>query len=205
METLAPSPLTRLKIQDAPPEFAPKNPPERFAQVISRQEKSNRPKKNAMGLEREEAGANIPLPPKKKAKQESPDPVTDPEVTALLTPPTSNTVLPSPPSPQQDLKDPTLFPKPEGQTPTPALASTEVKPQDSLLAVDLEDQTFLLKLIPQASNSAMASTDQIGPGAKSQPGPEDFLITSETGPASAPAAVQPLGALRENPSDFKDA
>jgi Flagellar hook-length control protein FliK len=227
METIAPIPSSRLRIPDAPPGAAPEHPQQGFAQVMARQEKSSRPKENPMGLEREETGAKIPLPPEKKAKQEGPDPATDPEVTAFLTPPISNTVLPSPPSrtgePALDLEDSTFFLKLEAPVPNPALAAKEpigpgsktqtgpedniikiaapeVKPQGSLPPVDLENPTFFLKLEAPVPNPALAAKEPIGPGSKTQTGPEDnIIITSETGPASAPASVQPEEVLKENP------
>ena len=164
METITPIALTRLKLPDAPPE----NPGEGFAQVMARQEKFSRPKENPVGLDREGAGPKTPLTPEEKAKQESPDPANDPEITSFLTTPISNVVLPSPPN------------RP-GEPP-----------------VDLEDPTFPLKLEAQTPNPALPLTEQIGSGSRIQPGPEDFLIGSETGGASAPASVQPEGTLKEN-------
>lgn len=52
--------------------------------------------------------------------------------------------------------------------------------------VAFEDPTFLLKIEDQSLNAALAL-------------PEDFLITSETGPAIAGASVQPEGASKEDP------
>ena len=153
----------------APPEATPENPPEGFAQVMARQKNFNRPKENPVGLEREGAGPKTSLTPGEKAKQENQDPADDPEVTAFLTTSISNAVLPSPPN---------------GPWEPP---------------VNLEDPAFFLKLESQTSNPALPSPEQIGPGSWIQPGPEDFLITGETGSASAPAAVQPEGILKENP------
>ena len=167
METITPIPLIRCKIPDAHPEAAPENPPEGFAQVLARQKKFSRPKENPVGLEREGAGPKTPLTPKAEAKEESPDPANDPEVTSFLPTPISNAVLPSPPN------------QPGGPP------------------VELEDPTFPLKLEAQAANPALASTEQIGSGSRIQSGPEDFLITSETAALELKSDSQasPLAAL----------
>jgi hypothetical protein len=170
MDTITPIPLTSLRMPDAPPEAAPENPPEGFAQVMARQTNLSRPKENPVGLEREGAGPKTTLPPEEKTKPESPDPANDPEVYAFLTTPISNAVLPSPP-------------KQPGETP-----------------LALEEPAFLLKIeAPQTPNPALALTENIGSGSRIKPLPEDFLITNETGPALSPASVQPEGTLQENP------
>ena len=111
METITPIPLTRLKIADVPPEAAPENPPNGFAQVMARQRKFRRPQENPVDLDREGVGAKTTLTPEEKATG-GPDPANDPEVTSFLTTPISNAVLPSPPNrpgePPGDLEDPTF-------------------------------------------------------------------------------------------------
>ncbi len=177
METIAPIALTRSKLPDAPPEAPPENPREGFAQVMARQKKFSRSNENPVGLQREGAGPKDPSNPKEKVKPESPDPATDPQVTAFLTPPSSNAVLPDPPSqPGEplDLEEPTIF--------IINSAAPGVKPQDSLLPGTLGEPRGPV-LLPELL----------------APPKEDFRIANETGPASAPAAVQPEGTLKENP------
>lgn len=65
-----------------------------------------------------------------------------------------------------------IFPSPPKQPDEPPVA--------------LEDPTFLLKIEAQPLNTTLALT-------------EDFLITSETGPAIAEASAQPEGASKEDP------
>jgi hypothetical protein len=205
METITPTPLTRLKIPNAHPEAVPENPPEGFAQVMARQEKFSRPKEKPVGLDRKGVVPKTPLTPKEKSKQKKPDPANDPQVTSSLTAPISNTVLPNPPSqpgePPADLEDPTFSLKLKGQTSNPVLASkdptnpgseiqpgpgdtliTGVKPQDSLqpgTAGEIRGPVFIPGLLAQVR--------------------EDLRVTSETGPAGAPALVQPEGTSKETP------
>ena len=72
METITSIPPTRLKIADCPPEVLPENPPERFAQVMARQEKFTPPRKNPVGSDRERPPRKIVLPlgrnPNKRAR-----------------------------------------------------------------------------------------------------------------------------------------
>jgi flagellar hook-length control protein FliK len=227
METITPIPQTRLKIPDTPPEAPPENPPEGFAQVMARQKKFIQPQENPMGLEREGAGPKTPLTPEEKSKQESRDPAYDPEVTSFLTTPISKAVLPSPPNrPGEplDLEDPTLFSKLAAQPPNPALASTEQIGSDSWIQPGPEDFLIIKETGPASApasvqpagtltentlvseafenlipNPGLASTEQIGSGSWIQLGLDDFPNTNQTGPASAPASVQPAGTLKENP------
>jgi hypothetical protein len=169
MKTITPIPLIRLRMPDAPPEATPENPPEGFAQVMARQENFSRPKENPAGLELEGAGSKASLAPEERARQANPGPENNPEANAFLSTPISNAILPSPP--KQPDEPPVAF----------------------------EDPTFLLKIEAQPSNTALGLTEKIGSGSRIQPLPEDFLITSETGPAIAGASVQPEGASKEDP------
>ncbi len=199
METITPIPLTRLKMPDAPPEAAPENPPEGFAQVMARQENFDRPTENPLGLGREEAGPKTFLTSEEKTKPESPDPANDPEVTAFLSTSISNAFLPSPLNrpwePPLELETPTFPLKLEALIPNPALASTEqigpgsgfqpgpgVAPQDSLLPETTEEPRSPV-LLP-----GLLAGDRTG-----------LRITGKIGPVSVQSSVHPEGTWKENP------
>ena len=88
---------------------------------MARQEKFSRPKENPVGLEREGAGPKTPLTPEEKAKQESPDPANDPEVTCL---PNDSDLECRPPEPSEPARGTTSGPRrpdffPETRSPDP--------------------------------------------------------------------------------------
>jgi hypothetical protein len=197
METIPPIPQTRLKMPDAPPDAAPENPPEGFAQVMARQENFNRPKETPAGWGREGAGPGPKtlLSSEEKTKQESPDPANDPEAAARLS--ISPAVPPSPLNrpwePPLDLETPTFPQKLEALIPNPALASTEqigssiqagpgVAPQDSLLPEPTEGSK-VPGLLP-----GLLAGDRT-----------DFRITGKIRPVSVQSSVHPEETLKENP------